>query len=222
MEQLRGKVEEQAEEIFRLREELSLKDLRMVRVQPRRRPHYRGTERLRILELKAARGWSKAQAAQRFHLRTATIAEWTKRLDKDGEAALVLTPEPVNRFPAFVRHIVMRLKVLCPTMGKKRITQTLARAGLALGVSTVARMLKERERKDPEPEENGRGEESGEATKTGTPVQARMPNHVWHPRDRRNRALLPFVENGVAQTDPGAAQPRYDVSRPGLLPQLVC
>ncbi len=44
-----------------------------------------------------------------------------------------------NRFPDFVRHIVIRLKVLCPTMGKKRIAQTLAKAGLALGVSTVGR-----------------------------------------------------------------------------------
>ncbi len=62
---LRAKVEEQAGEISLLGEELELKDLRLARVKPRRRPHYRGTERLRILELKAARGWSKAQVAQR-------------------------------------------------------------------------------------------------------------------------------------------------------------
>ncbi len=141
---LRAKVEEQAGEISLLTEELSLKDLRMGRVRPRRRPHYRGTERLRILELKAARGWSKAQAAERFLLRPVTVAEWMKRVDEEGENALVQTPEPINRFPDFVRHIVCRLKVLCPTMGKKRIAETLAKAGLQLGVSTVGRTIAER------------------------------------------------------------------------------
>ena len=53
--------------------------------------------------------------------------------------ALLQTPEPINRFPDFVRDIVARLRVPCPTMGKNRIGQTLARAGLAHGVSTVGR-----------------------------------------------------------------------------------
>ncbi len=176
---LRAKVEEQAGENSLLKEELELKDLRMGRVKPRRRPHYRGTERLRVLELKAARGWSKAQAAEHLFLRSATIAEWTKRLDEDGEDALVHTPEPINRFPDFVRHIVMRLKVLCPTMGKKRIAQTLARAGLVLGVSTVGRMLKERDTQRPEPVHTAGVEESTGATKEGKPVQAQEPNHTW-------------------------------------------
>ncbi len=148
-------------------------------MKPRRRPHYQGVERLAILELKAASGWSKAQAAERLLLRPATIAGWTKRLDEEGEDALVQTPEPINRFPDFVRHIVCRLKVLCPTMGKKRIAQTLARAGLQLGVSTVGRMLKERDNK-PEPgEEAVTSEAAGETTRDGKPVQAEEPNHVW-------------------------------------------
>ncbi len=188
---LRAKVEEQAGEITLLKEEFALKDLRMGRVKPRRRPHYRGVERLRILELKAARGWSKVQASTRFFLRPATLAEWTKRVDENGESALLQAPKPINRFPDFVRHIVMRLKVLCPTMGKKRIAQTLARAGLALGVSTVGRMLKERERKDPEPEENAASESSVETCK-GTSVEAKGPNHVWQvrPHSRSNRSRI--------------------------------
>ncbi len=144
-------------------------------MKPRRRPHYRGTERLRILELKAARGWSNAQAADRFFLGPATIAEWTKRVDEEGEGELLGTPEPINRFPDFVRHIVTRLKVLCPTMGKKRIAQTLARAGLALGVSTVGRILKERESQKPEPNQTTGCENSETATKKGQPVQAKEP-----------------------------------------------
>jgi transposase InsO family protein len=176
---LRAKVEEQAEGISLLKEELDLKDLRMSRMKPRRRPHYRGVERLRILELKAARGWSKAQAAERLFLRPATIAEWTKRADEEGEGALLQTPEPINRFPDFVCHIVILLKVLCPTMGKKRIAQTLARAGLVLGVSTVGRMLKERDTQRPEPDQASGGEATvGEAHKR-QPVKAKEPNHVW-------------------------------------------
>ena len=99
-QRLRAKVEEQAGEISLLTEELELKDLRVARVKPRRRPHYRGTERLRILELKAARGWSKAQAADRFFLRPATIAEWTRRRPRGTERThFVETPESINRFP---------------------------------------------------------------------------------------------------------------------------
>ncbi len=174
---LRATLEERDTEISLLKEELALKDRRMGRVKPRRRPHYRGTERLRILELKAARGWSKAQAADRFFLGPATIAEWTKRVDAEGKGELLQTPEPINRFPDFVRHIVIRLKVLCPTMGKKRIAQTLARAGLILGVSTVGRMLKERD--TAEPGHTADVAESTSASKKGEPVQAKEPNHTW-------------------------------------------
>lgn len=42
--------------------------------------------------------------------------------------ALIQLTEPVNRFPDYVRYLVRQLKALCPTMGKVRIAQTLARA----------------------------------------------------------------------------------------------
>ena len=74
-----------------------------------------------ILELKAARGWSTAQTARRFQVEPDTVASWMKRVDEGGPSALVQTSEPVNRFPGFVRYLVRRLKVLCPTLGKKRI-----------------------------------------------------------------------------------------------------
>ena len=97
-----------------------------------------------ILELKAARGWSLEQTAKAFLVTAATIASWMKRLDEDGPDALVQLPQPVNKFPEFVRYIVQRLKTLCPAMGKVKIAQTLARAGLHLGATTVGRMLKEK------------------------------------------------------------------------------
>ena len=142
-------------------------------------------ERLAILELKSARGWSKVQTAERFLLRPATIAEWMKRVDEGGENALVQTHGPINRFPDFVRHIVCRLKVLCPTMGKKRIAQTRARAGLELGVSTVGRMLKERDKERPEPEAGAIGRMATLVWWTG--YGKHSAHVVWGP------AGLPFL-----------------------------
>jgi transposase len=148
----------------------------MAHVDPRRQPYYRPTERLAILELKAARGWSGAQTARRFLVEPVTISSWLKRVDDEGKSALVQTSGPVNRFPDFVRHIVQRLKVLCPIMGKKRIAQTLARAGLHLGVTTVGRMLKEEV--SPPPAQSD-GVEEHEEKRAYRPVGSKHPNHVW-------------------------------------------
>ena len=46
------------EESGLLREELRIKDSRMAQIAPQRRPHYGPYERMAILELRAARGWS--------------------------------------------------------------------------------------------------------------------------------------------------------------------
>ena len=130
-------------EIALLKEELDLKDARWLRLAPRRRPHYKPQQRMRILQLKAARGWSCTQAAQTLMLDEQTLKSWMPRIDEQGELALVRLSEPVNRFPDFVRYLVRQLRVLCPRMGKVRIAQVLARAGLHLGATTVDRMLRE-------------------------------------------------------------------------------
>jgi putative transposase len=105
-----------------------------------------------------------------------------RRADEGGASALLEAPEPVNRLPEFVRHVVQRLKGLCPTLGKKRIAQTLARAGLVLAVSTVGRLLKEGGSKQPKPgaDADRAAQEGREGETTATkPVQARKPNDVW-------------------------------------------
>jgi hypothetical protein len=51
-------LEQARSEISQLQEEIRIKDARMESIDPHRRPHYRPTDRLAILELKAARGWS--------------------------------------------------------------------------------------------------------------------------------------------------------------------
>jgi transposase InsO family protein len=86
---------------------------------------------------------------------------------------LVRIREPVNKFPDFVGCLVRQLKVLVPAMGKVRIAQVLARAGLHLGATTVGRMLRE-----PGPMMG-----SGVSARTDTVrhgVRARCPNDVWH------------------------------------------
>jgi putative transposase len=160
-----------------LREELRIKDARIAKIDPRHRPHYAATERMAILELKAARGWSLAQAARVFLVEDETIAVWSKRIDEDGSSALVQLREPVNKFPDFVRHIVCRLKVLCPSLGKVKIAQMLARAGLHLCATTVGRMLKAKTAA-PKPTSATVGEVEG--SQSSRVVTAKYPNHVWH------------------------------------------
>ena len=132
------------QEIPLLREEIRIKDARMALISLHRRPHYPPTERMAILELRAARGWSQEQTADAFPVTAATIASWMKRVDEVGPDALVPLREPVNKFPESVRHAVRLLKLLCPSMGKGKIAQMLCRAGLHLGTTTVVRMFKEK------------------------------------------------------------------------------
>jgi len=170
--QLRRQAEDDRllQEIQLLREEIHLKDARMEQIEPHRRPYYPPAARLAILELRAARGWSLAQTARVFLATSLTIASWMGRLDEEGPDALVRLPEPVNKFPDFVRYVVRRLKVLCPTLGKVKTSQILARAGLHLGPTTVRRM--QRDTRWPEP--------LTVPKTTPRVVSVRRPNHLWH------------------------------------------
>ena len=142
----------------------------MEQLEAHRRPHYPPTKRLAILELRAARGWSLAQTARIFLVTPLTIASWMGRLDEEGPDSLVRLPEPVNKFPELIAYLVKRLRVLCPTLGKVKLAQILARAGLHLGPTTVRRML--RDTRWPGPRK---------APQAVTPVvTARHPNHLWH------------------------------------------
>ena len=68
-------------EVAMLREEIRIKDARMAALAPHRRPHYPPAERMAILQLMAARGWSKAQAGRCFLVTDDTVASWNARLD---------------------------------------------------------------------------------------------------------------------------------------------
>jgi putative transposase len=167
---LQAQLDQRDREISLLREEQRIKDARMQSAPAQRRPHYPPIERLAILELRAARGWSMAETARRLLVTPLTVASWTQRLDDEGPDALVQVREPVNGFPDLVGYLVQRLKVLCPRMGTRRIASVLARAGLHIGATTVRRMLKP----TPKPKSASR------RTTQPRSVTAKRPNHVWH------------------------------------------
>ena len=159
----------------------------MQRVPPHKRPHYEPEERLQILELRAARAWSLAQTARVFQVTDATIASWTKRVAEEGPQALLRTSEPVNKFPDFVRHLVQRLQTLCPRLGKVKIAQILARAGLHLSSTTVGRIRGEKPVPDPSPQMGHpaappapqREPSEPEAKMPPKRITSKYPAHVW-------------------------------------------
>ncbi|HYW81503.1 MAG TPA: helix-turn-helix domain-containing protein, partial [Thermoguttaceae bacterium] len=154
-------------EVALLLEELRIVGSRMMQIDPHRRPQYPPIERMAILQLRAMRGWSKAETARRFFVSDDTIRAWLRRIDDDS---LIQTRTPVNRFPDFVRYAVQQIKLFCPTLGKAKIADTLARAGIHIGRTTVGRILKEKPVKQPEPspKDNGRR------------IVAKYPGHTWH------------------------------------------
>jgi transposase InsO family protein len=159
-------------EVTLLHEEIRIKDGRMASLAAARRPHYRALSRMAILELKSARGRNTAETARHFLLEPRTVASWMKRID-EGES-LVGTPVPVNKYPDFVRYIVQRLRVLCPMMGKRKIAEVLARAGLHLGATTVRRMSQE---EGPNGALDALVEDDEAASSPA--IKATYPNHVW-------------------------------------------
>jgi hypothetical protein len=61
-------------EVAMLLEELDLKDARWARVPARRRPFYGPVPKMRILQLRAGRGWTTRQTADRFLVTEDTVA----------------------------------------------------------------------------------------------------------------------------------------------------
>ena len=101
---LQAKLERARNETLLLKEEIRIKDQRMKRIRPKHRPYYTPFERMAILELKAARGWSSVQTAKALLLQPQTICSWSRRIDEQGPKALLRVSEPINKFPDFVRY----------------------------------------------------------------------------------------------------------------------
>jgi len=156
-------------EVAMLREELRINGARMKRMPSHRRPQYTSIERMAILQLRAMRGWNKAETARHFFVTDDTIRSWLRRADDDS---LVQTQTPVNRFPDFVRYAVQQIKLFCPTLGKVKIADMLARAGIHIGKTTVGRILKEKPTKAPDPVNDDSSRQCR--------IVSKYPGHTWN------------------------------------------
>lgn len=171
-----AKLEQTQQEIALLREEIRINNARMKKIAAHNRPFYPATERLAILELKNVRGWNLEQTARTFLVEPDTIASWLSRVDEQGNRTIMQVSTPINKLPDFVAYTVQRLKTLCPTMGKRRIADTLTRAGLHLAATSVGRISKQLPAKPPHPTTPT---EKSDKAKVNV-VTAREPNHVCH------------------------------------------
>ncbi|OGV71373.1 MAG: hypothetical protein A3K19_01420 [Lentisphaerae bacterium RIFOXYB12_FULL_65_16] len=170
---LAGRLEQARDDNAADKEELRIKTARMERVPKHCRPHYTRAKRRATLELKAAQGWSIAETARRFQVTPETVSAWLREArSTDG------TSQPVNRYPDFVRHLVQRLKIICPGMGYSRIANVLGRASLHLAKTTVERMLAERAPAPVEPPTAPESEPRRPTHQHG--VKAKYPDQVWH------------------------------------------
>jgi transposase InsO family protein len=127
---------------------------------------------MRILALRAARGWTLEATARIFLIDGQTLFAWMSQLDELDGTPKIQTVEPVNKYPDFVRCLVRVFKTLFPTMGSVRIAQTLARAGLRLGATTVRRIVREKS-----------GPKSNAPAVTvirRRRAVGRYPGHTWH------------------------------------------
>jgi transposase InsO family protein len=161
-------------EIALLQCEIEIKDARFARLEPKKRPHYLPHERLQILMIQATRGLVNVQIAKRFQVTLQTIRNWIQGKDKDTGTVQIL--EKPTRYPDFVRLIVQQFKVCCPMLGRFKIADILARAGLHISASTVKHCI------DEPPIDPTKIETLPEnpPSETGNhEVQAWYSNHVW-------------------------------------------
>ena len=105
--------------------------------------------------------------------------------------ALVQTPQPINRYDDGVTLLAQQLRQAAPNMGRRKLADVLARAGLRLAASTVRRMLRKKApappRPEPEPKNESERQVAGEACKNKSEapaaprvVAAKHAQHLWH------------------------------------------
>jgi len=94
---LAGQLDRAQNEIALLREEIRIKDARMARLAPHRRPRYAAQERMAILELRAARAWNLAETGRAFLVDAETVSDWMTRACDAGDGLLELS-QPVNKY----------------------------------------------------------------------------------------------------------------------------
>lgn len=201
---LRAENDRLRSDIALFQREISIKDARFSRLEPKKRPHYLPAERLEILIIQASRGLTNVQIAKQFNMTYQTIRNWIKGKDENGNV-VQLTENP-TRYPDFVRFIVQQLKVSCPILGRYKIAEILCRAGLHISASTVKRYIDEPPI-DPSTLETLPENPSDESEQPEQhEVQAWYPDHVWSVDltevPTANGFWCPWSPNAVPQQHP--------------------
>jgi hypothetical protein len=80
----------------------------MAALAPHRRPHYPPSGRMAVLQLRAARGWSKALAGRRFLVTDQTVACWNGRIDEDPSAGGLPSSSTTGRAAPSALHLSRR------------------------------------------------------------------------------------------------------------------
>ncbi len=191
-----------------LQSQLALLTARFARLPTETRPRFTPPERLRALELVAARGWNRAEAARALVVAPPTLSRWLAWA-REGAPLLDTGAGPMNKFPDLVTHVVQKLKAKFPAFGKRRIADLLARAGLQLSVTTVGRKLKAPPVSAPEeppppapapaPESEREGEAEAQADGTRTAQEA-LPSAPHAPAAKEPAKAL---TNTLAAKYPG-------------------
>lgn len=204
---LKSRLDRMTDDRAQTLEEMRIKDVRMSRIPPKRRPQYPPTERLAILILKVARHWSVAETARHFLVDPETVTKWERRIDEQGENALLQTPTPVNRFPEAVRELLRAIKAVCPTFGYRRLAECVMRACLHLSPSTIRRILKSR---GPTPANvinlSAALDADSHDSLASHGIRSRHPNHTW------------LVDLTTIPISGGLAMPWFPFSLPQIHP----
>jgi len=157
------------------------------------------TERLEILTLKAARGWSNEQVAKCFQICERTIRRWLHGVE-EGDT-IVQIPEQVNRYPDYLRAVIQRFKACCPMLGRFKIADILARVGLHISASTGRRIIRE------PPKENAEIEIPPDLVAPRI-VTSKYPNHLWG----ADITLVPTTQGFALGVEPEAIPQEHPYS----------
>lgn len=172
---LHAKLEEHAILAALAWESVDIHAQRWDKIPDRRRPHYRGDLRFRILRLKDLLGLSRKETARLFRVSPETVANWEHEVETHPASEFVgsrVKPiPPVKRYRDVCRHTVQTL-FLAGIQGCDTVAQTLARAGWRISARTAGRIRRERPvRRPPTP--------APPTTEAGIrAVRARYPGHV--------------------------------------------
>ena len=164
-----------------LRRELDILRAGRENMPPQKRPDYRPTQRLAILQLMRLRDWNIKITAKRLVIHENTLRAWIKAADGNGKPNLLAGASVWNRIDDAVRWAAHELRRLCPEpeFGTRTLARHLLRAGIQISRSSVQRILREPEHRNP-PRKPRPVIEEPVGVESHDLLTPKEPNRVWH------------------------------------------